>query len=139
MAHILNAEAEKIQFVVGTLEVRPGVVPTIPDILTINSSVRRTMQDVIKKEMLLQFKLENVLSIIYLKDALSWELIAFKKLHAFAQQATDPEVKQALEKAGQMHQQHYQKLLTHLQNNNTAVMSTLPQTQSQQQQQPQMQ
>ena len=74
----------------------------------------------------------------YLKDALSWELIAFKKLHAFAQQATDPEVKQALEKAGQMHQQHYQKLLTHLQNNNTAVMSTLPQTQSQQQQ-PQMQ
>lgn len=75
----------------------------------------------------------------YLKDALSWELIAFKKLHAFAQQATDPQVKQALEKAGQMHQQHYQKLLTHLQNNNTAVMSTLPQTQSQQQQQPQMQ
>ncbi|GED68910.1 hypothetical protein BRE01_26120 [Brevibacillus reuszeri] len=64
LAHILNAEAEKIQFVVGTLEVRPGVVPTIPDILTINSSVRRTMQDVIKKEMLLQFKLENVLSII---------------------------------------------------------------------------
>lgn len=64
LAHILNAEAEKIQFVVGTLDVRPGAVPTISDILTINSSVRRTMQDVIKKEMLLQFKLENVLSII---------------------------------------------------------------------------
>ncbi|WP_289142965.1 hypothetical protein [uncultured Brevibacillus sp.] len=64
LAHILNAEAEKIQFVVGTLDVTPEVVPTISDILTINNSVRRTMQDVIKKEMLLQFKLENVLSIV---------------------------------------------------------------------------
>lgn len=64
LAHILNAEAEKIQFVVGTLGVTPGVVPTLSNILTINDSVRRTMQDVIKKEMLLQFKLENVLSII---------------------------------------------------------------------------
>ncbi|MGN7469485.1 ferritin-like domain-containing protein [Brevibacillus sp. SAFN-007a] len=71
----------------------------------------------------------------YLKDALSWELLAFKKLHFFAQQATDPDVKQFLEKTGQMHQQHYEKLLSHLQNNNTAVMATLPQTQSQQQQQ----
>ncbi|MGK5506830.1 ferritin-like domain-containing protein [Brevibacillus formosus] len=71
----------------------------------------------------------------YLKDALSWELIAFKKLHAFAQQATDPQVKQCLEQQGQMHQRHYQKLLSHLQNNNTAVMATIPQIQSQQQQQ----
>ncbi|EJL38919.1 hypothetical protein BAG01nite_30200 [Brevibacillus agri] len=71
----------------------------------------------------------------YLKDALSWELLAFKKLHFFAQQATDPDVKQCLEKTGRMHQQHYEKLLSHLQNNNTAVMATLPQTQSQQQQQ----
>ncbi|KZE53941.1 rubrerythrin family protein [Brevibacillus parabrevis] len=71
----------------------------------------------------------------YIKDALSWELLAFKKLHFFAQQATDPEVKQCLEKTGRMHQQHYQKLLSHLQNNNTAIMATLPQTQSQQQQQ----
>lgn len=74
----------------------------------------------------------------YLKDALSWELNAFKKLHAFAQQATDPEVKQCLDKIGRMHQQHYQKLLTHLQHNNSSVMSAIPQMQSQQQQ-PQMQ
>ena len=73
----------------------------------------------------------------YLKDAMSWNLTAFKKFHAFAQQAQDPEVKQHLEKAGRMHQKHYQTLLSHLQNNNTAVMASLPQTQSQQQ--PQMQ
>lgn len=73
----------------------------------------------------------------YLKDALSWELLAFKKFHFFAQQATDPEVKQALEKAGQMHQRHYQKLLGHLQVNNAAVMASIQQTmqaQSRQQQ-----
>lgn len=70
----------------------------------------------------------------YLKDALSWELDAFKKLHAFAQMASDPEVKQCLDKAGRMHQQHYQKLLTHLQNDNASSMATIPQTQSQQQQ-----
>ncbi|MFJ9498737.1 ferritin-like domain-containing protein [Brevibacillus centrosporus] len=74
----------------------------------------------------------------YIKDALSWELDAFKKLHAFAQMATDPEAKQCLDKVGRMHQMHYQKLLTHLQNNNATIMSTIPQTQSQQQQ-PQMQ
>lgn len=63
----------------------------------------------------------------YLKDALSWELLAFKKFHFFAQQATDPQVKQALEKAGQMHQRHYQTLLAHLQVDNNAAMATIPQ------------
>ncbi|MGG4455203.1 hypothetical protein [Brevibacillus porteri] len=64
LVHIMNAEAEKLQFVIGTLGVTPEVVPTISDILAVNNSVRRTLQDVIKKEMLLQFKLENVVSII---------------------------------------------------------------------------
>jgi hypothetical protein len=69
---------------------------------------------------------------LYLRDALSWELIAFKKFHFFAQQATDPQVKQALDKAGQMHQRHYQKLLPHLQVNNTAAMANLPRPQQMQ-------
>ncbi|MFY0544006.1 ferritin-like domain-containing protein [Brevibacillus sp. H7] len=63
----------------------------------------------------------------YLKDALSWELLSFKKFHFFAQQATDPQVKQALEQAGQMHQRHYQTLLTHLQVDNNAAMAKIPQ------------
>lgn len=69
---------------------------------------------------------------MYLKDALSWELLAFKKLHSFAQQVTDPQIKQVLEKTGQMHQRHYQKLLTHLEVNNDAVMATLPKPQQKQ-------
>ncbi|UUZ82457.1 ferritin-like domain-containing protein [Paenibacillus sp. P26] len=67
--------------------------------------------------------------LLYLKDALSWELNAFKKFHYFAQQATNPQIKQALDKAGQMHQRHYQKLLTHLQVDNNTAMAALPRPQ----------
>lgn len=62
LAHILNAEGEKIQFVLGTL---PGVttpfIPTVSDLLLVNTSVQATMQNAIQKEMLLQFKLESIL------------------------------------------------------------------------------
>nr|WP_202617890.1 ferritin-like domain-containing protein [Bacillus dakarensis] len=64
--------------------------------------------------------------ILYLKDALSWELLAFKKFHFLAQQSTDPEIKQALDKAGAMHQNHYQRLLTHLQVDNNTAMANIP-------------
>ncbi|WP_372663554.1 ferritin-like domain-containing protein [Cohnella sp.] len=71
--------------------------------------------------------------LLYLKDALSWELDAFKKFHFFAGQAVNPQIKQALDKAGQMHQQHYQKLLTHLQVDNNTAMANLPKPQQTQQ------
>lgn len=67
--------------------------------------------------------------LLYIKDALSWELIAFKKFHYYAQQTADPQIKQALDKAGQMHQRHYQKLLSHLLVDNNRVMATLPRPQ----------
>ncbi|WP_066398657.1 ferritin-like domain-containing protein [Neobacillus mesonae] len=70
----------------------------------------------------------------YLKDALSWELLAFKKFHFLAQQATNPNIKQVLEKAGQMHQNHYQKLLSHLQVNNNTVLASMQTMQQNQQQ-----
>ena len=65
LAHIINSEAEKIQFLLGTLDT--GVTPppvTLPNLLTLNNSVRQTLQTVIKQEMLLQFKLENVLDFV---------------------------------------------------------------------------
>jgi len=68
----------------------------------------------------------------YLKDALSWELLAFKKFHFYAQQVQDPQLKQALEKAGQLHQKHFETLLSHLQVNNDAAMANVPQPQSSQ-------
>ncbi len=69
----------------------------------------------------------------YLKDALSWELLAFKKFHFLAQQTSNPQIKQALDQAGLMHQNHFQKLLTHLQVNNNTVLASLPNTQQSQQ------
>lgn len=68
LSHIVNAEAEKIQFVLGTLPpgrttLSPPVV-TISNLLAIDSSVQRTLRDVIKKEMLLEFKFENVLDLV---------------------------------------------------------------------------
>jgi hypothetical protein len=64
--------------------------------------------------------------LLYLKDAMSWELVAFKKFHFFAGQVTNPQIKQLLDKTGKMHQQHFQKLLTHLQVDNNAAMANLP-------------
>jgi hypothetical protein len=64
--------------------------------------------------------------ILYLKDALSWELLAFKKFHFLAQQVTNEEIKVALENAGRMHQNHFVRLLAHLQVDNNAAMSVLP-------------
>ncbi|MCI2256029.1 ferritin-like domain-containing protein [Domibacillus sp. PGB-M46] len=71
--------------------------------------------------------------VLYLKDALSWELLAFKKFHFFAQQVSNSEIKQALEKAGKMHQDHFQKLLAHLQVDNNAALASLPSQQKNQQ------
>jgi hypothetical protein len=53
----------------------------------------------------------------YLKDALSWELLAMKKCKQFAASATDPEIRQNIDSTGQMHQRHYQKLLQYLKSN----------------------
>lgn len=64
LAHIMNAEAEKIQLVVGTL---PNVTPLSPpptfsNLMEICTVVQNTLQDVIKAQMMLQFRLNNLLS-----------------------------------------------------------------------------
>ncbi|KMJ58878.1 hypothetical protein AB685_07315 [Bacillus sp. LL01] len=55
---------------------------------------------------------------LYFADMLSWNLLAMKKAHFFAGQCQDQEVVNAIEKAGQMHQRHYQKILSHIQGQN---------------------
>jgi hypothetical protein len=56
LAHIINAEGEKIQVAVG-------MATTIHELISINQSVERTLRNVIKKEMLLQFKLEDTMDL----------------------------------------------------------------------------
>ncbi len=49
LSHIINAEGEKIQFVLGTLPGITGPGATISDVLAINQSVRATLDSTIKK------------------------------------------------------------------------------------------
>ncbi|SFX03738.1 Collagen triple helix repeat-containing protein [Thermoactinomyces sp. DSM 45891] len=62
LSHIINAEGEKLQYVLGTL---PGISsalnPTLTDLLAINQSVQDTINVIAKKEWILNEKLENVL------------------------------------------------------------------------------
>jgi hypothetical protein len=53
----------------------------------------------------------------YLKDALSWELLAMKKCHHFAAHCSDQEIQNQLNGVGQMHQEHYNQLLQYVQSN----------------------
>ena len=54
LAHIINAEGEKIQAAIGI----GGV--SIADLININQSVSDTLTKVIKLEMVLEFKLEEI-------------------------------------------------------------------------------
>ncbi|MDI6680118.1 collagen-like protein, partial [Bacillus wiedmannii] len=60
LAHIINAEAEKIQYAIGTLS---GLSPaaTLDEILAVNESVNQTIQSALKTQMLLQSKLDSVI------------------------------------------------------------------------------
>lgn len=51
---------------------------------------------------------------LYLTDMLSWNLLATKKAHFFAQQCQDQELKMEIEKCCHMHEKHYQTILSHL-------------------------
>lgn len=64
LAHIINSEAEKIQAVVGTLPESELAATNIYELLSTNQSVNQTLKTVLKTQMLLQFKLEDIIDII---------------------------------------------------------------------------
>lgn len=59
--------------------------------------------------------------LLYLTDMMSWNLMALKKAHFFAEQCTIPELKMAAENVCKMHQKHYQTILQHTKQPNNAV------------------
>lgn len=59
LAHILNAEGEKIQEVI-----KCAGGNKLNELVCIDKSVDRILRDIIKKEILLEFKFENVLELI---------------------------------------------------------------------------
>ncbi|WP_337692301.1 hypothetical protein [Bacillus mycoides] len=65
LAHIINAEAEKIQFIIGTLDTTITPPPiTTSNLFMVNQDVRNTLKSVIKKEMLLEMKLKQIINLI---------------------------------------------------------------------------
>jgi hypothetical protein len=70
----------------------------------------------------------------YLKDAMSWLLLATKKYAHFANECQDQEVKQLLNQVGQTHQRHYNTLLAHCQTQNSTATAARAAVNPQQQQ-----
>lgn len=62
LSHIINAEGEKLQFILGTLPGLTGGAATIEDALNANKSVQNTMEDMISNQLMLNSKLSSVLN-----------------------------------------------------------------------------
>ena len=63
MAHIVNAEAEKIQFALGTLESAGGTAASLEEIMQVNKSSNKMLRDIIKNQMLIGMKMEDVVAL----------------------------------------------------------------------------
>lgn len=50
----------------------------------------------------------------YIKDHLSWELLAAKKCAHYANECQDPQIAQLINQVGQMHERHYNALMQYL-------------------------
>lgn len=70
LSHIINAEGEKIQYVLGTLvdgdgnPIAPPSNVTITDVLNVNKSVSNSLKDVLRNQLLLQLKLEDAMILL---------------------------------------------------------------------------
>ncbi len=62
LSHIINAEAEKIQYALGTL---PGLSKpaTFDEVLAVNDSVKKTLRGVMTNQMLLSNKLCDIIEL----------------------------------------------------------------------------
>ena len=61
LSHIVNAEGEKLQYVLGTLPDSPKVCASPQEILAVNKSVKELLDTVMQNQMLLKGKLEKAL------------------------------------------------------------------------------
>lgn len=62
LSHVINAEGEKIQYILGTLSGVSSPAASIDDVLKVNSSVRQTLKTILQNQMFLNNKLTDALS-----------------------------------------------------------------------------
>ncbi len=61
MSHILNAEGEKMQYILGTLPGLSGPAATVQDVLTANESVRGLLETAVQNQIFLKGKMQGAL------------------------------------------------------------------------------
>ncbi len=62
LSHVINAEGEKIQYVLGTLPGLTGPAATIEDLLNTNESVQRMLESASHNQLFLKSKMQAALS-----------------------------------------------------------------------------
>lgn len=61
LSHIINAEGEKLQYVLGTLEKKHSCTYSLQDVLAVNDSVANMMDLIMQNQMLLKQKTNTAL------------------------------------------------------------------------------
>lgn len=62
LSHVINAEGEKLQYVLGTLPGTTGPAATIEDLLKTNESIQNLLQNASYNQLLLKSKMQQALS-----------------------------------------------------------------------------
>ena len=61
LSHILNAEGEKMQYILGTLPGLSGPAATVKDVLSANESVRGLLETAVQNQIFLKGKMQGAL------------------------------------------------------------------------------
>ena len=61
LSHILNAEGEKLQYILGTLPGLSGPAATVEDVLSANESVRNLLKTAVQNQLFLKSKMQGAL------------------------------------------------------------------------------
>lgn len=61
LSHIINAEGEKLQYILGTLETSSGRKPDVDEVLKVNQSIACLLEGVSQNQMILKNKMDKVL------------------------------------------------------------------------------
>ena len=67
LSHVINAEGEKLQYVIGTIPGVTGPPATVDDVLAVNESIRDVLNSTVQNQMFLNTKMQNALSSSFYK------------------------------------------------------------------------